>query len=378
MNSLNMKFKAHTKKSIKVLHGVSNMIGQGEYVVKGLNEQGVYAKSVWRKPALQEHVKPDYILGLSRGNLALYPLFLAKVLLFFAYALLKFNVFHFHIGKTILYNFDLWVYPLLGKKMFCEFHGSELRDYGKFSETSKFVPTEEDILPEKEIKRNEKICRKADGIILHDDELIPYLPPKCAPVYVVPLRMDLSLLTPNYPKPNKEKIRIVHAPSRRHLKGTDYVITAYNNLKTRHKNVELILVEGKNQSEAREIYSQADIVVDQLYIGTYGVLAIESMALGKPVITYISDDMKQRLPEELPIFSADIDSVEQVLEQLILDADLRYTLGQKGREYVENYHDYKKISCVLREIYEGNVEAAQGRAAFERVRNKRNCIKEEL
>lgn len=61
-----------------------------------------------------------------------------------------------------------------------------------------------------------------------------------------------------------------------------------------------------------------------------------------------------------------------------MDADLRYTLGVKGREYVENYHDYKKISCVLKEIYEGTCEAVQGREAFERVRNKRNSFSDEL
>ena len=377
MNGSNKDFKLRAKEQLKVLHGVSSMIGQGEYAVKGLAEQGVYAKSVWRKPEKRAVIEPDYILGLNREKILLYPYYLAKVFLFFVYALFKFNVFHFHIGKTILYNYDLWIYPLFKKKLFCEFHGSELRDYVKFSETSKFVPEEEDSLSKKAVMRNKKICKMATGIILHDDELIPYLPQEHAPVNVVPLRMDLSLFTPNYPKGNRETIKIVHAPSNRHLKGTDYVIATIDRLKNKYENIELVLVEGKQPKEAREIYAQADIVIDQLFIGTYGVLAIESMALGKPVITYISDDMKLRLPEELPIVSADIDSLETALEQLILDADLRYMLGVKGREYVENYHDYQKISCVLKEIYEGTCEAAQGRNAFERVRNKRNPVAEE-
>ena len=32
------------------------------------------------------------------------------------------------------------------------------------------------------------------------------------------------------------------------------------------------------------MYAQADLVVDQVLIGWYGALAVETMAMGKPVI----------------------------------------------------------------------------------------------
>jgi len=39
----------------------------------------------------------------------------------------------------------------------------------------------------------------ADGIILHDQELIEHLPPTDIPVYIVPLRVSVNDFTPNYP-----------------------------------------------------------------------------------------------------------------------------------------------------------------------------------
>ena len=143
---------------------------------------------------------------------------------------------------------------------------------------------------------------------------------------------------------------------------------AYEKLKNKYSNIELVLVEGKTQQEAFEIYKTADIIVDQLFAGTYGVFAIESMALGKPVVTYISDEMKRNLPQELPIVSASIYSIESVLEELIINGRLRRDKGVEGREYVENYHNYKHVAYILRDIYYGKATPLTGRNAFNQVK----------
>ena len=49
-------------------------------------------------------------------------------------------------------------------------------------------------------------------------------------------------------------------------------------------------------TEARERYERADIVVDQLNAGWYGLFAIEAMALGKPVVTSLHEDADARAP----------------------------------------------------------------------------------
>ncbi len=64
-------------------------------------------------------------------------------------------------------------------------------------------------------------------------------------------------------------------------------------------DADLVLVEGLHHDEAFERYREADIVVDQLNAGWYGLFAIECMALGKPVVTFLHDEAVERTEREL-------------------------------------------------------------------------------
>ena len=71
--------------------------------------------------------------------------------------------------------------------------------------------------------------------------------------------------------------------------GTEFVIEACSQLP-----VELDLVEGVPHEQARKRYAKADIIIDQLLVGWHGVFALEAMALGKPVITYLKPDVIEK------------------------------------------------------------------------------------
>src|SRR5262249_9205527 len=58
--------------------------------------------------------------------------------------------------------------------------------------------------------------------------------------------------------------------------------------------VDLEIVEGLHHDEARRRYERADIVVDQLNAGWYGLFANEAMALGKPVVTFLHEEAVAR------------------------------------------------------------------------------------
>ncbi len=359
--------KKEEKKEISVLHGMTEIAGQNSYAVLGLREIGVDAESV----VLTENIfgyPNDICLGVDRNNRKKLPISVMKLGRFLLRALRNYTVFHFHFGNSIGFNHELFLYRLFHKKVFYEFHGSDIRDIRKFCENSKMEYLPDMDIDEHTKKRNRKICRRANGIILHDDELIPYLPEKHAPVYGVPLRVDIEKFTVAYPEENPRTIRIVHAPSRRGIKGTQFILEAFDRLKERYPNLEFVLVEGKTQEEAFEIYKTADIIVDQVFVGTYGVFSIECMAMGKPVVCYIDDRMWNSYPMELPVVSADRDSVEQRLEELILDGSERRRLGQAGRQYVERYHDYRAVAWLLKGIYEGRYAPVTGREAFRRVK----------
>src|SRR5204863_9898075 len=106
-----------------------------------------------------------------------------------------------------------------------------------------------------------------------------------------------------------------HAPSSRAREGTEHVGAACAEL-----GVDLEVVEGLDHREAFERYRRADIVVDQLNAGWYGVFAIEAMALGKPVVTFLHDEAVRRTQEafgvQVPLVSATKDTLADVLRPL--------------------------------------------------------------
>jgi glycosyltransferase involved in cell wall biosynthesis len=158
-------------------------------------------------------------------------------------------------------------------------------------------------------------------------------------------------------KSNIEKPVLVHAPSHRDVKGTRYILEAVNSLQNEGVEFDFALIEGMSHAEARYWYEQADILVDQLLGGWYGGLAVELMALGKPVICYIrEDDLKfisQQMRDELPIINATPTTFYDVLKEwLTVRKQEIPERGQQSRAYVEKWHDPLKIAAKLKNEYE--------------------------
>ena len=157
--------------------------------------------------------------------------------------------------------------------------------------------------------------------------------------------------TPVFPDIRVKKPVVVHAPSNSGRKGSNWIIEAANKLNDR---IDFVLVENKSQEEAIELYRKADIIIDQISVGAYGVFAIEGMALGKPVLSYISDKVRKSLPNTCPIQNIEPDTIYDVLNKLSCNPKLRRKIGIQGRKYVEEYHDYTKNAKLLKDIYEGH------------------------
>jgi glycosyltransferase involved in cell wall biosynthesis len=153
-------------------------------------------------------------------------------------------------------------------------------------------------------------------------------------------------------------LRVGHAPSNRAVKGTDLVLAAVDQLKQNGFEIELVLIEGVTNVEARSLYGRVDILVDQLFAGWYGALAVELMALGKPVIAYLRESDLDFIPKEMreamPVINSEPDQLYSVLERCLQytrkDLDL---LGRRSRAFVENWHDPAKVARRLgSDIYE--------------------------
>jgi glycosyltransferase involved in cell wall biosynthesis len=187
--------------------------------------------------------------------------------------------------------------------------------------------------------------KKADAEIVGSYDAIRWVPE----AEVIPPGIDLAAIQP-VPPSERERPLIVHAPSSRRRKGSEHVIAAVDGL-----DADLELVEGLHHDEAFERYRAADIVVDQLNAGWYGLFAIEAMALGKPVVTFLHDEAVRRTEEaygtRVPIVSATAETLREALRPLVADAARRRELGTESRAYVEQVHDLDTVTDRLLALY---------------------------
>ena len=235
------------------------------------------------------------------------------------------DIFHFHFGLTLVpQSLQFPILHAARKKSVMHYLGSDIR--GK---------TPEQLASGK----------KADAEIVGSYDAIRWVPEAA----VIPPGLDLAAIAPTA-RPERERPLIVHAPSSRRRKGSEHVIAAVEGL-----DADLELVEGLHHDEAFERYRAADIVVDQLNAGWYGLFAIEAMALGKPVVTFLHDEAVRRTEEafgtRVPIVSATAETLREALRPLVSDAARRRDLGAASRAYVERVHDLETVTDRLLALY---------------------------
>lgn len=158
---------------------------------------------------------------------------------------------------------------------------------------------------------------------------------------------------PVYPTPAVGRpLRIVHAPNHRMFKGTRFLVHAVDSLRREGEDIELLLVEGMPNEQALELYRTADVIFDQCIMGNYGFFAIESMALGKPVMCFIRHPSRYLLqPDECPIINTHIDTLKDDLRRVVRERHLLPEVGRRGRRYVERHFSMEAFAVRLGQTY---------------------------
>jgi glycosyltransferase involved in cell wall biosynthesis len=186
--------------------------------------------------------------------------------------------------------------------------------------------------------------------VVADAELESWVHPFFAETVRVRQAIDIAAYRPAPPAVAVTAPLVVHAPSLAIQKGTPAVLATIAQLQPRYR-FEFQLVENTPHHQALDIYRRADIIIDQLTIGTHGLLAVEGMALAKPVVCFIDPAWRSGYPAELPLVSAGADSLTEQLATLLGDGAQRRRLGEAGRAYVERYHDARVVAEALRGLY---------------------------
>ncbi len=304
-------------------------------------------------------------------------------------ALRDFDVIHFNFGATIMpmpndhippgyplpiraaYNTyarllhlrDLPLLKRFGKGIAITYHGDDIRqgDYCREHFEINFVDEVEPgyYTPESDARKRRDaayVARYADHIYALTPDLLHFLPPHAQ--YLPTSSIDPREWQPvDNLKAASDPLTILHAPSHRGVKGTKYVVAAVERLQAEGLNVELLLIENMSHTEARQAYMRADLLVDQLLAGWHGVLAVELMALGKPVVCYLRESDLAFLPAdmraEMPIINATPTSLYEVLKLWVTDRRGELpAMGRNGRAYVERWHDPRSVAARLKADYE--------------------------
>lgn len=268
---------------------------------------------------------------------------------------------------------DLPILKRAGKGIVVTFQGDDARQGDYCLDHFEISPAHEveseyygRLRDEHKRRRIELIARYADRIYALNPDLLHVLPP--AAKFLPYSHIDLAEWKPAGTRDVKTGPPVVvHAPSHRGAKGTRHVVGAVSQLRKEGIPIEFLLVEGLPHAEARQLYERADLVVDQLLCGWYGGLAVEAMALGKPVVAYVREGDLQFIPpgmrEELPIINATPATICSVLrEWLTVSRHELPELGARCRAYVEKWHDPLEIAAELKRAYEAiPLLAGQGR-----------------
>jgi glycosyltransferase involved in cell wall biosynthesis len=263
-----------------------------------------------------------------------------------------YDLFHFHYAATMSPEFsDLEQIARMGKPMIMHHWGNDVRTEQAARMGNPYAYAG-DSPPAGEIDRKLRILSAhIKHAIVQDYEVYPYVSQYYEHVHVLPIAFNVQSVTPLYPSADTQIPLVIHAPTNPLFKGTAPIEAAVQRLQAEGIRFDYRRIEKMSNEQALQSYRDADIVIDQILCGSYGMLAVETMSLGKPVVGFIREDLASSFPEVPPIASCHPDSIYTRLKQLILDPALRRRLGEAGRIYAEKYHDAGNVAKQLAGIY---------------------------
>jgi glycosyltransferase involved in cell wall biosynthesis len=191
-------------------------------------------------------------------------------------------------------------------------------------------------------------CEHADFVLSADSTVARFLPRRDLNFKWFPV--DCDTLKPVAPAARATPV-VLHAPQHRSIKGTDELQSALSTLEAAGIRSELRLIENVAREQALQMYAEADVIADQFCMGAFGMFALEGLALGKPVLTYLDQEQLGDPAFNLPIVNTNPDNIERVLAVLLQLPELRERIGRASREAVERYQSVEALGEVWTRIY---------------------------
>lgn len=326
----------------RVLHAPVEIAGQASGAVRGLRLLGVDAR-LFAAHHPFGYQPPDIVPRRGRIGFAVAAL----------RASLAHDTFHFHFGQSFLPASlrlaDARALRAAGRRVVVEFLGSDVRMPSiEAARNPHYVPLagEDDAGADRLMARWAEIT--GGHAIGGDHSLAVFLERHFDNIHYAGQRVEVSGYVARPPDPDSTGALVVaHAPSDTRAKGTAFVRAAVE----RCPGIEYVEVTGRSHDETVAAVAQADIVVDQLCIGSHGVLAVEAMSMAKPVVCYLLPEYAQSLPDGCPIINADPGTIADVLSSWIGRRAELHEIGLASRAYAEQNHDVTVVARRLIDAY---------------------------
>lgn len=259
------------------------------------------------------------------------------------------------LAGGILQDLDLKLIKLFNKPTIGQFHGGDLRNSAQWIKTNPWwiEAYEKDFMAELDRKAVITQSKFADAnfCFAMDYGMLPFVTKENEHrISLLPRAIELK----QYPQLSKrftsKTTRIVHAPSHATSKGSHYIIDAVERLSQR-RDIEFVLLREKSHDEVLDELASADIVIDQVLCGDYGLLGVEALNAGAVVVCNVNDSLRSEYPNTMPIVQADPNTLEEVLERLIDDPEGSQRIAELGPDYVRGYHGYRAVTPEVLRAY---------------------------
>jgi hypothetical protein len=338
-------------RSKKILFAGFEIGGQMQLMAETVRKRWIPATSVAYNHDFRGYQNDINLSDNNRGSIP-------KRLAFFIWALMHYDVFHFFWGVSLFgfWRFHLLDLPILkffGKKIIVHFRGLDVVDIKYFDYLRERARGNFDIVcppvsRQDQVKLLNKWIKYSDLILVSEPDL-HFVSDKSI---LSPQVIDTTYWTTNrVPKSFDDGIiRLVHAPSSRRKKGTDFIEEAIDLLQKEGLKIELVLAENLPHNKIKELYEICDIGVDQVLYGWHGKASVEMMSLGMPVICNIDHKYRKFRPD-LPIIHADPSCLKDVIRNLVCDFELRRRIGEESKVYAKKYHDIEIVIDDLLSMY---------------------------
>ncbi len=205
-------------------------------------------------------------------------------------------------------------------------------------------------------------------------------------IYITPFGIDLNIFYPFESKEkffNKNDIVIGTIKTMEEKYGIQYLIKAFKILKDKYPEISLKLLlvgKGTKENDFKKMVSDLGISDVTRFTGfispaevsfyhnmldisvfisseeSFGVSVLEASACEKPVVVSNAGGLPEVVEDNVSGLIVEKENIEQTakaIEKLLLDKNLRITLGQNGRKRVRKYFNIENNVETMLNIYKG-------------------------